>query len=140
MSSTPAVLAVDLPEEAFVEEDGPCIAAGMKLSKQLSAHLRASGHVIPDWLKDGCAEDAWVHLESIEGHNHYVYSIVFFQHDDHYNAMAIQYSRKVSLLQRIFKKPDGVEAGDQLHQVMRDFGRTFQYSKMLSRAEFDALY
>src|SRR5215471_18462558 len=106
MSDTPAVLAVDLSSDAFVAEDSACIAAGMKLSRELSAHLRASGHSIPDWLKDGCAEDAWVHLESAHGDNRYVYSIVYFPHGDHNNGMAIQYSRKISLFRRLLRKPD----------------------------------
>ncbi len=144
MNAAPAVLAVEPPDEAFSEdaedEDPYCIHVGMGVSRKLGAHLKQAGHSIPDWLGDGCEEDAWVHLESQVGDRHYVYTIVFFPHDGHDSGMAIQYAQKFPLMKRIFRKPDAVESGDPLHQVLRDFGAGYDYSRMLTREEFDALY
>ena len=144
MNAAPAVLALEPPAQVFREdvgeEDPYCIRVGMKISKKLCAYLKQAGHSIPDWLGDGCAEDAWVHLESHADNKHYVYTIVFFPHNGHEHGMAIQYAQKISLMKRIFQKCDTVEPGDPLHKVVRDFGAGYDYSRAMSREDFDALY
>lgn len=140
MHGIPAVLAIDLEDEHFPDDDPGCIHAGKFIAKELSIHLRAAGHSIPKWLDGGCEEDAWVHLESDFGERSYVYTIVFFPRDEHQNGMAVQYELKNQFREIVSDGAARMTGDDPIHMILNEFGKRFDFSALMSREELDAEY
>jgi hypothetical protein len=135
-----AVLALTLPDQYFGDDDAYCLAAGTHIAKTLGQHLEAHGHVIPDWVRGGCKEDAWVHFESESNGVRYEYAIVFFPREDHSSWMAIQYGLRMPFWKRLFGRKPKLTAKDPIHRVLAAFGQTHERSELLTEKQFAVEY
>jgi hypothetical protein len=124
-----AVLALTLPPEFFPDGDDICRVAGTHLARELEAFLERERHTIPDWVRGGCTEDAWVHLESDCQGTQYRFTIVYFPRGKE-DWMAIQ------------AEADRARSNGEpsIRDVLQAFGAGYKRSEVLSQAEFDAQY
>ena len=131
------ILAVDLPEDAFVDGDDVCVRAGMTLAENLAGYLRANGHTTPEWVGDGRAADAWVCLESQIAGEHYAFTITHLPRPGRDCTMSIQYAIKTSKLQGLMDTQAPLQDDDPIHELMKQFGATFAQYELLSASDLD---
>ena len=130
---------VSVPDEYFPDDDDICLTAGKFVCTGLEAHLGRHGHTIPDWVKGGCDEDWGVYFESHRGDDVFEYHICFFPDSSNeiQCQMIVQYRLKQPFLRSLFKKPKQLDAGDVMHDIMREFGQVFTSSRILTQSEFE---
>jgi hypothetical protein len=142
MSDPLVAVVVRVPDEYFPDDDDICLTAGNFVCSRLETHLIRHGHSIADWIRGGCEEDWGVYFESEFDAERFDYAICFFPvpGDEEQYQMVIQYRRKYPLRKRLLSKPRQLEADHHLHKTMKQFGKTFNSSRMLTQSQFEAEY
>lgn len=133
---------VNVPAEYFSDDDELCLAAGRFVCARLRKFLVEKGHLIAEWLGDGCDEDWGVYFASENGGDTFEYQICFFPTPSGtaQTQMMIQYSPKTSFVRRLFTKALRLAADHKIHETMREFGETFDSSRMLTQSGLDTEY
>jgi hypothetical protein len=132
-SDSYAVLAFSLPEEHFPDDDDICRTAGKHIASELGPYLEKCGHSIPDWVKGGCEEDAWVHFESERRDVRYEFTIQFFPRGRRdTRSMAVCYGVRVGFWQRLFHGYPVLATDDPIHEHMRTFGATQEGAELMT--------
>lgn len=144
MSNKPdsyAAIAFSLPVEFFPEDDDIARTAGLHIAKELGSFLENNGHTIPEWVRGGCEEDAWVYFESQRGDVGYSYDILFFPRSKNdTESMAVRYGLRVGLLRGLLGRYPPLPPDDPVHEEMKRFGVRFDGFEFLTGSEFDARY
>jgi hypothetical protein len=135
-----AAVAFSLPEQYFPDGDDVCATAGTYVAKELEIHLEKHGHSIPEWVKGGCQEDAWVYLESRRDDVIYYYGIMFFPRSSDAQSMAVRYGIKVGFWRRIFGAESQLSANDPIHELLRSYAAKHEKVEILTAREFDSRY
>jgi hypothetical protein len=140
MSDQLAAVVIRVPDECFPDDDDICLTASRFVCSRLESHLIQHGHTIADWIRGGCDEDWGVYLESQCDAQTFEYIIGFFPSPsgETQNHIVVQYHLKVPFLKRLFKKREMLDADHRLHESMREFGKTFASSRLLTQSQFDA--
>lgn len=139
-----SVLALTLPEECFPDGDDIARKAGLHIAARLGDHLAKHGHSIPDWVRRGCEEDAWVYLESERERVRYDYVIVFFPREtgaeDDGRWMAVQYGIRRGLWAALWSGRPKLRADDPVHEMLRQFGAARERFELLTESAFRKEY
>ncbi len=139
-SDSYGVVAFSLPEQFFPDGDDACTTAGTYVAKDLGIHLEKHGHAIPEWVKGGCREDAWVYLESQRNNATYHYDILFFPRSSDAQSMAVRYGIRVGFWRRIFGAELQLKADDPIHELLRSYAAKHEKVEILTAREFNSRY
>ena len=139
-SKSYSVVAFSLPEEYFPDDDDTCVTAGTHIAEELGGHLEKHGHIVPEWVKGGCREDAWVYLESQRNGVRYFYEFLFFTRSGDTQSMAVRYGVRVSFWRRLFRGEPELAADDPIHEVLRTYGVQHEKFELLTASQFNAEY
>lgn len=142
MSEPYFAVVVSVPAEHFPDDDALCLTAGKFVCARLETFLLEKGHRIAEWVRGGCDEDWGVYFETQRGSDTFEYSICFFPTLSHtpQTHMMIQYHPKTPFLRRLFATPHRLDANHYMHETMREFGQTFESSRMFTQPQFDKEY
>lgn len=150
-SDTYIALAVSLPKPFFPDGDDACWVAGREICSRLERYLVPIGHLIPQSHRGGIIEEWGLTFESRCGGEEYSYDIFYLECPnytlDDQLKMVIRYHPKPLLRaeykwwQWWFAKPrfEWLAAEHPLYHAMRAFGQTFDWSKMMTRAELNEI-
>ncbi len=142
MSEGSVAVVVTVSEEHFSDDDCVCINAAKHVCAKLRTHLLQQGHLVPDWIQDGCDEDWGVYFESKLNDKTFEYHICFFAGPSGttQNQMLIQYRIRRTLMQRLCRKSNELPPDTPMHETMRSFGELFCASRMLTQTQFVSEY
>jgi hypothetical protein len=140
-------LAVSLPKAYFPDGDDACCVAGREICVRLEHHLIGRGHVVDETVRGGLKEEWGLSFESRCGAETFCYDVYYVEHSlqtrDDQLEMAIRYYPKPPArtepgwLERWYSKPafEWLPIHHPLHDVMRTFGESLDWSRMLTREE-----